>query len=66
MSIFGGYKARESCIQQIVSGDDLDSKWECLTASETTLEDLESVNNEFNQKESSSDDIRYSNFFSET
>ena len=55
VSIFGGYKASESCIQQTASGNDLDT-WECLSGSETSLEGLGYSGG------GSSHYIRYSNF----
>ena len=55
VSIFGGNRASESCIQQTASGTDLET-WECLSSSESALEGLGY------QSDGSSTYIRYSNF----
>ena len=55
VSIFGGWSALESCIQQTASGNDLDA-WECLSSSESALEGLGYYG------DGSSHEIRYSNF----
>ena len=57
VSIFGGYWASESCIQQTVAGEKLDSEWECLSGSETSLDGLGFFT------DGSSYLIRFSNFF---
>ena len=56
VSIFGGYGAEESCIQQTVSGDNLGIKWKCVPSSKSALEGLGYYPDE------SSNYIRYSNF----
>ena len=38
VSVFGGSGAKEKCIQQIVSGNNLGSTWNCLSRSESVLE----------------------------
>ena len=38
VSIFAGASASESCMQQSTSGKDLNSKWECVSSSESALE----------------------------
>ena len=56
MSIFGGSRAEESCIQQTLSGDNLGAQWKCVTSSKSALEGL----GYYSDGRSSS--IRYSNF----
>ena len=53
-SIFGGYKASPNCIQQTTQ--DLESKWNCVSSSESALENLGY------QDDGSSYYIRYANF----
>ena len=40
VSIFSGDKASKHCMQQTVIGDDLGSKWDCVSSSELALEGL--------------------------
>ena len=40
VSVFGGNNANKSCIQQTTPGNDLGSKWDCLSSSESALEGL--------------------------
>ena len=56
VSIFGGHRAADDCIQQTVSGDDRDSQWTCLSSSESVFEGLGY------SSDGSSEKIRYSNF----
>ena len=57
VSIFGGYEASKSCMQQTSPETDLDSEWECLSSSKSVLEGLGYYS------DGSSMRIRYSNFF---
>jgi hypothetical protein len=57
VSIFGGIRALDSCIQQTSLSTNLASEWDCLSSSESALEGLG-----YNS-DGSSDSIRYSNFF---
>merc|ERR1712071_55493 len=56
VSIFGGYSALESCIQQTSPATNLNSEWKCLTSSESALEGLG------HWDDGSSNNIRYANF----
>ena len=40
VSMFGGQKATKSCIQQTKSSEDLDTKWTCISSSDSSLEGL--------------------------
>ena len=53
VSIFGGGKAKKSCIQQTASGRSVGEQWQCVPSSESVLEGL---GTEY-------DSIRFSNFF---
>ena len=55
VSIFGGYEASKNCIQQTTPGKISNSRWECLTSSESALEGLK-------RRYGYSDSIRYTNF----
>ena len=56
VSIFGGDRALQNCIQQTSSETDLTSEWECLSSSKSALEGLGY------DDDGSSQYIRYSNF----
>jgi len=56
VSIFGGNKASDSCIQQTSPPTNLNSEWKCLSSSESALEGLGYLTDGYGLY------IRYSNF----